>query len=199
MKHEDQQILARALSFALKAHQDQTRKGRDTPYVAHPLQVAGLVLEHGGTPALAAAGLLHDVVEDCDDIDEEVIRGEFGPEVARVVAACTDTLPGDASQEKSPWLERKRRYLAQVGAADRDVHLVVACDKLHNLGALVGDLRVEGAATLERFSASPRQTRWYYEEVRRLLDATVPGPLLGHLDDLLAQLRGFIDEASPER
>ena len=49
--------LVEALAFALDAHGVQTRKGRDIPYASHLLQVAGLVLEHGGDTELAVAAL----------------------------------------------------------------------------------------------------------------------------------------------
>jgi (p)ppGpp synthase/HD superfamily hydrolase len=199
MEPGEQARLTRALEFALAAHAGQTRKGRDVPYVGHLFRVAGMILEHGGGVDLAIAGLLHDAVEDCDGVETEQIAAGFGADVARVVAACTDTAPGDVAKKKSPWIERKRRYIAQVSAADVDVHLVVACDKLDNLQSLITDLSHEGPETLERFSASPRQTRWYYESVRSLISDEVPREILSAIDAALATLREYIDEASPER
>lgn len=199
MNPEEQAQLTRAFEFALSAHAGQTRKGSDVPYVSHLLRVAGMVLENGGGTRLAIAALLHDAVEDCDDVDSAMVEARFGPDVARVVAACTDTAPGDTHSRKSPWIERKRRYLTQISDANSDVHLVVACDKLDNLQSLLTDLASEGVATLERFSASPRQTRWYYESVRELISNDVPLVLRDALDQALASLREFISEASPER
>ena len=74
---------ARALRFALAAHGDQKRKGTQIPYVSHLVQVAGLVLEHGGDADQAIAGLLHDAIEDCEGVTEATLRERFGPEVAR--------------------------------------------------------------------------------------------------------------------
>ena len=65
MTHEERAQFAEALRFALEAHGDQKRKGTAIPYVSHLVQVAGLVLEHGGDVEQAIAGLLHDVIEDC--------------------------------------------------------------------------------------------------------------------------------------
>ncbi len=199
MQKSDQTQLTSAIEFALAAHAGQTRKGSDVPYVSHLLRVAGMTLEYGGRIELAVAGLLHDTVEDCDEVDHAEIEERFGAEVARVVAACTDTVPGDSARKKSPWIERKRRYLAQVAAGDADVHLVVGCDKLDNLQSLVADLNEEGPVTLERFSASPHQTRWYYESVRDLIAHELPVVLLKAIDKALAELREHIDRASPER
>ena len=97
--------LARAFAFAQRAHGGQTRKGTSIPYLSHPMAVASIVLEYGGSEDQAAAALLHDTVEDCG-VTYEQLSGEFGPAVARIVKDCTDaeTLP------KPPWRERKERY-----------------------------------------------------------------------------------------
>lgn len=195
MEPTAQAQLAQAFAFALDAHGTQTRKGRDIPYASHLLQVAGLVLEHGGDAELAAAALLHDTLEDCERVDATQLRARFGPRVAAVVEACTDTLPGEPPASKSPWADRKRRYLAQIAAATPDTHLVVACDKLHNLRSLLADLDSEGAGTLERFSARPEQTRAYHEAVREVVAPSIPEPLRCALDEAIATLASWIPES----
>jgi (p)ppGpp synthase/HD superfamily hydrolase len=190
---------ARALRFALAAHGDQKRRGTRIPYVSHLLQVAGLVLEHGGDADQAIAGLLHDAIEDCEGVDEAELRARFGAEVARIVAALSDLLEGDTPRRKSPWGERKRRFLARLCGEDERVRLVAACDKLDNLHSLVGDLHAEGPATLARFRATPAQIRWYYEQVRRALGDGLPARLLRELDGLLAELARFVPAAAAPR
>jgi len=191
-------MLAEALAFALACHGEQTRKGGAIPYASHLLQVAGLVLEHGGDLSQAAVGLLHDTLEDCEGVSEAEIRARFGEEVARMVAACSDLLEGDRPDRKAPWRERKERHLEHLARMDRRLQLVVGCDKLHNLRSLLADLESEGLSALERFTAVPRQTRWYYEAVRAAIGAGLPERLRREMDQLLERLRGFIAEASPE-
>src|SRR5262245_63763346 len=111
MRDADRRRLVDALAFALDAHGDQTRKGTEIPYASHLLSVAGLVLEAGGDAAQAAAGLLHDTLEDGEGVDESRLRDEFGADVAAIVIACSDLLPGDTRDRKSAWGDRKRRYL----------------------------------------------------------------------------------------
>lgn len=168
MQDRERELLGRAFAFALEAHADQLRKGGGAPYACHLLQVAGLVLEHGGTPEEAAAGLLHDVVEDCG-VAPSQLSAEFGAEVARIVAACTDLLPGDTPERKSPWDERKRRFVASLGSEDLALRRVVACDKLDNLRSLIGDLEAEGPGIFERFNATPSGSLWYYRAVAATL------------------------------
>jgi (p)ppGpp synthase/HD superfamily hydrolase len=195
MQPRERARLADAIRFALDAHGAQRRKGSDAPYSSHPLQVAGMVLEHGGDATQAAAGALHDVLEDCDGVERAELAARFGDEVLRIVESCTDLLPGDRPDAKSEWVLRKRAYLERLRRADARTRLVAACDKLHNLRSLVADLRVEGPATLERFSASPGQTRWYFETVRECLCDGLPPQLVDELDRLLALLRGFLPAA----
>jgi (p)ppGpp synthase/HD superfamily hydrolase len=195
MRDADRRRLADALAFALRAHGDQKRKGSDVPYVSHLLSVAGLVLEAGGDVAQAAAALLHDTLEDGEGVDVERLRREFGAEVADIVVACSDVLPGDTRERKSPWGDRKRRYLAQLASAPPRARLVAACDKLHNLRTLIADLRSDGPDTLGRFTASPEQTRWYYESAHASLRAALPPAIRSEFDDLVAALRGFVAHA----
>ena len=190
-------FLGDALAFALRAHEGQTRKGRDVPYVTHCLRVAALVIEHGGDEVQTAAALLHDTIEDCADVTEERLRRTFGDEVAHIVAGLSDTLPGDAPGRKSPWRERKIAFVRRLPTLGERACLVSACDKLDNLEALVTDLETEGLGTLERFTASPRQTRWYYEAVRQAF-VGVPTALTARHDALLVRLAHHVTEASIE-
>jgi (p)ppGpp synthase/HD superfamily hydrolase len=199
MQARDRERLAEAFRFALEAHAEQTRKGSGVPYVSHLLQVAGLVLEHGGDATLAVAGVLHDALEDCEGVDREALRARFGEEVACIVEACSDLLPQDRPGAKGDWELRKRSYLARLREADARTRLVAACDKVHNLRSLVADLRAEGAAALERFRATPAQTRWYFESARASLCDDLPERLIGELDLLLEGLRGFVPDPSAEQ
>jgi len=192
MKPRERARFARALRFALTAHGDQKRKGTQIPYVSHLVQVAGLVLEHGGDADQAIAGLLHDAIEDCEGVTEEVLRERFGSEVARIVRAVSDVIEGDTPRRKSPWLARKRRFIAHLRRQDERVRLVAGCDKLDNLRSLAADLHAEGPATLARFRGTPAQIRWYYEEVRRALGDGLPERLLRELDALVAELARFV-------
>ena len=195
MQEADRRRLVDALAFALAAHGDQKRKGKEIPYASHLLAVAGLVLEAGGDPMQAAAALLHDTIEDGKDVDEGRLRAEFGAEIAEIVAACTDLLPGDTRERKSEWGARKRHYLEQLAAAGPRARLVAACDKLHNLRTLIADLGTDGPSVLERFTATPERTRWFYESAHALLRDALPDALRAEFDASIAALRGFVARA----
>lgn len=196
MREADRRALREAFSAALDAHAEHRRKGSDIPYASHLLQVAGLVMEARGDAAQCAAALLHDTLED-SDLDAETLSARFGADVAALVAACTDLLPGDTPEAKSPWAARKTRFVTRIRGEDPRARLVSACDKLHNLRSLVADLRADGLETLERFSAAPAQLRWYFESVHEALRGALPPPLAHEFDAALEALREWIPEAAP--
>lgn len=146
----------------MELHHDQCRKDTTIPYITHLWSVAAIVGEHGGTEAQVIAALLHDAIEDQGNkITVENIRERFGQHVAEIVKDCSDadTIP------KPPWKERKERHLDHLKHAPPHVKLVSAADKLHNTRAILGDLRVEGAALWKRFNAGTDEELWYYRGV----------------------------------
>ncbi|HIF94430.1 MAG: HD domain-containing protein [Myxococcales bacterium] len=197
--------LVRATELAWRWHGDQTRKGKSTCYVSHLLQVQGLVLDNEGDDDSAIAALLHDGLEDSDNPEERsaresTIQTDFGSAVLRIVLDCTDTLASEAGTSKGPWRERKERYLEQLACAGAASHLVAACDKRHNLGDLISDLRHEGTGTLDRFNASGLDQIWYFDSVVQACRESIPVRLASELDTLLDELRDFVDrDRSTER
>ena len=148
-----------ALAVGARLHKHQRRKGTTIPYLSHLLGACSIALEYGADEDQAIAALLHDVIEDVEPVEQaRAAVAEFGPEVLRIVEACTDT---DA-HPKPPWRERKEAYLAHLGEADAAVVLVSASDKLHNARAIVTDLHRDGASVWDRFNAPRDDTLWYY-------------------------------------
>ena len=178
----------RAVALAHELHRTQTRKGTAIPYVTHLWAVASLVGEHGGSEVELAAAWLHDAVEDQGGAPTLArIRAECGDEVARLVAACSDT---DVTP-KPPWRARKQAYLDGLEGADRSTLLVSCADKLHNARATLLDLRELGPEVFERFNGGREGTLWYYEAVAEVFARRLPGPLareLGRVVDALGQV-----------
>ena len=195
MKESDQSLLLGAFRYALEVHAGQTRKCVDIPYASHLLQVAGLVLEAGGDAAQAAAALLHDSLEDCEQVTAAELGEHFGPDVAELVEACSDLLRGDSAGDKSPWPERKTVFLERLARAPARAQLISACDKLHNLRSLVADLRAEGVLTLDRFNAAPAHQRWYYESVHRIVQPVLTRSLALEFEATLATLALYVPES----
>lgn len=196
-------LLAQALAMAERAHAGQLRKGTRIPYIAHPMAVASLVLEYGGTPEQAAAALLHDAIEDGGTRFAGRIKRQFGSHVLALVEACTDGTAESKAKAKSPdakradWKKRKLGYLASLQQEKDEALLVTACDKLHNARAIVSDLEQEGPAMFGRFTAGREGTLWYYDAVLHILEKkNCPvAPALAKALDRMRDLAG-VNEAN---
>jgi GTP pyrophosphokinase len=177
-----------ALAYAARLHAAQRRKGSDTPYVAHLLSVAALVIEQGGDEDEAIAALLHDAVEDQGGAAQLAeIRRRYGERVAAIVAGCTDAeiIP------KPPWRERKLAYLARLPHESRSVRLVSAADKLHNVRSLVEDYRALGESVWQRFNGGREGTLWYYRTVTTILSESGDVPLAAPLARVVEELEAL--------
>jgi (p)ppGpp synthase/HD superfamily hydrolase len=183
--------IAHALALAVEAHTGQKRKGTDIPYIAHPMAVAAIALEHGADEEQAMAALLHDAVEDGGAPYAQRIRALFGDRVANIVEGCTDGVP-DENGKKEEWKPRKDRYLAHLPQAGQDVLLVSGSDKLHNALAIVSDLQRIGVKVFDRFSSSQSETLWYYDELAKIhtQQATSVAKALRQTVDRMKQLAG---------
>ena len=186
--------IGRALALAVKAHAGQKRKGTEIPYLAHPMGVASIALDHGADEDQAIAALLHDAVEDGGEHFAEIIREQFGDRVADIVAGCTDGVP-DASGVKEAWLPRKERYIAHLRESSDDVLLVSGSDKLHNARAIVEDLLNVGRAVFDRFTATPDQTIWYYETLSEIFTERAT-PIAKPLSETVRRMKQLANEAT---
>lgn len=173
-------ILAAAVAYAADAHYRQVRKGTTIPYVSHLLQVAGLVLEHGGSLEVAAAGALHDALEDTSATVDEV-RKVFGDKIADILVECTDTTPEGSPEHKAPWIERKTAHLTKLHRVSKDAALVIACDKLHNLRTQIYDLA--HAHKTVAFNAPYTDRRWLAYQTLEALRGLIPERLYFELAD----------------
>lgn len=188
---EDWALVRRAAELAWEKHEGDYRKGSSVPYVSHVWSVAALVMEHGGSPAQAAAALLHDTAEDAGGekvVDE--IRQVCGSHVAELVRALSDSLVEDPEQ-KAPWRKRKEDYLAHLAGAPADVKLVSAADKLANARSMAKDFTEVGPELWQRFNTkSAADQFWYYDSLIAVFEQNATASaLVDELRDTIADLR----------
>jgi (p)ppGpp synthase/HD superfamily hydrolase len=165
----DYEKIGRAFGIAAEAHREQARKGSDTPYLAHLLGVAELVLTFGGSETEFAAALLHDTIEDGGgQRRHQEIEEACGEETASIVDSCSDSHVDTAEHaQKGPWRERKIAYISHLtspSAAPGSL-LVSACDKLHNLTATRADFERTGEMVWRRFKTGWPGQIWYYRQL----------------------------------
>ncbi len=108
----DRDLILRAFKIAERAHESQTRVSGE-PYINHCIAVALILAEMHVPPAIVAAGLLHDTVEDTD-VTLEDLQADFGEEIARLVDAVTKltTLPRVSRSDLIDDVEIENKQLA---------------------------------------------------------------------------------------
>jgi guanosine-3',5'-bis(diphosphate) 3'-pyrophosphohydrolase len=121
-------LILKALDFAALKHRDQRRKdAQASPYINHPIALANVLVREGGIsePAVLAAALLHDTLEDTQTTAAE-LRAGFGDAITRVVEEVTD----DKRLLKA---ERKRLQIEHAATISREARLVKLADKICNV------------------------------------------------------------------
>lgn len=178
--------------YAAGLHATQTKKGTDTPYLAHLMTVTAIVLDDGGSEDEAIAALLHDAVEDQGGRERlDDIRGRFGATVARIVEGCTDSF----TTPKPPWIERKRAYVEHARRLDRSTLRVSAADKVANVSVILRDVRKAGDRIWARFNAGRDDVLWYYGALVEAFREAGGGPLVDELARLVRELRSLAGAA----
>lgn len=121
--------LQKAYEFAEKAHAGQKRD-EGQAYIHHPLRVAWSLLEDQGVrdPAMLAAGLLHDTLEDSSATREE-LEHHFGARATDLVASVTKpkVAPGQTHEA------RNQAYFDHLQDAPHDVVMLKLADRIDNL------------------------------------------------------------------
>ena len=132
-EEKDRALICKAFNFGYQLHQGQHRASGE-PYIAHPVAVAGLLRDLGGSAAMVAAGFLHDVVEDTD-ITSEDLEAAFGLEVRELVEGVTKLSTFNFSTKTERQAENFRRMFMAM-AKDIRVIVVKLADRLHNMRTL---------------------------------------------------------------
>jgi GTP pyrophosphokinase len=129
-------LIARAYTFAEKAHRGQKRKSGD-PYFKHPLATAETLAAWRMDNATIAAGLLHDTVEDTGT-PLETIKREFGEEVAFLVNGVTKLGHFKYREGKQDMEDQAENLRKMVIALSEDLRVVFIklADRLHNMRTL---------------------------------------------------------------
>jgi GTP pyrophosphokinase len=136
---KDIELITRAFEFSQKVHEGQKRFSEE-PYFAHPFETAKTLANLHLDASTIAAGLLHDVCEDClltgekTHIDEKILKKEFGEEIAFLVAGVSKLGILKYSGEEQKIENLRKMFLAM--AKDIRVILIKLADRLHNMETL---------------------------------------------------------------
>lgn len=164
-KKIDTSFLDKALVFAIKAHSGVERRGKDLPYIVHPMEAVAIVATMTKDQEILSAAALHDVIEDTEYTEDD-IRKEFGERVSHLVSSETDLIVEGKSESES-WRERKQYAIERLGKLDRDAKIVSLGDKLSNARAMLQDYEELGEELWDKFHVNdPKLHKWHYEGLR---------------------------------
>jgi len=117
-----------AARFAAEKHTGHFRKGsRREPYINHPIEVANLIANVGliDDEDIIAAALLHDTVEDCEVLPDEIAE-KFGETVCGYVMEVTD-------DKSLPKHERKLLQIEHAPHLSYGAKVIKLADKISNV------------------------------------------------------------------
>ena len=174
--------IQKAIRFSIKTHevyQKQKRKGKDIPYIVHPLTVGFILSRAGANEDTVVAGILHDTIEDSvpeKKVTKKMLAERFGKEVANLVGSVTE-------QDKTlSWEERKKEALEHIKAFSHNSLLVKSADIISNTSELIEDQERDGDKVFARFNAPKEKLLQHY---LRVIDAIIEqwteSPLAGDL------------------
>ena len=182
--------IEKAIQFALDSHGGVKRKGKNSPYILHPLEAMLIVSKLTDDEDVIAAAVLHDTLEDTD-VTQEDLRREFGDRVANLVNAESENKRRDQSSE-STWKVRKGETIEHIRHASREEKLICLGDKLANLREIAGDYSLVGDALWSRFNQKDKAMyAWYYGSIYQiLLQEFGPIPTIQEYGKLLNEVFG---------
>jgi GTP pyrophosphokinase len=129
----DLELLQRAYVYTAKVHDGQVRHSGE-PYLVHPLEVAGILVDMRLDDVTIVAGLLHDTVEDTLTTLDEIKR-LFGEEVGFLVEGLTKISKIEFTSARERQAESFRKMLVAM-SKDIRILLIKLVDRLHNMRTL---------------------------------------------------------------
>lgn len=138
----DIELIKKAYYFCVEKHSGVTRKS-GLPYYTHPLEVTIVLLQefplHDTNSIIGA--LLHDTIEDCDDVDKPLLDELFNKKVGRIVEALSkikhENIAKDKTENKAKnkALTYRKLFLALV----KDVRVIIIklADRIHNMRTML--------------------------------------------------------------
>ena len=126
-------VINKAYEFARLKHSGQVRKSGES-YIIHPLNVALILAKIYADYETISAGLMHDVLEDCDCSVEEM-EDEFGVNITRLVTGVTRLSRINFSTENEYLIDYYKKIIVGM-SEDVRVIIIKLADCLHNMRTL---------------------------------------------------------------
>ena len=130
---EQVKVIEKAYQFAKNKHEGQYRKSGED-YIYHPMNVALILTTIYADYETISAGLMHDVLEDCDCTPEEM-EEEFGSVITKLVKGVTKLSKIHFSTENEYLIDYYKKIIVGM-SEDVRVIIIKLADRLHNMRTL---------------------------------------------------------------
>ena len=126
-------LIRKAYKYAAEKHIGQLRESGEA-YIFHPLCTAMILTTVYADCDTICAGLLHDVIEDCD-VTKQEIEEEFNADIARLVDGVSKISKMHFSTENEALVEYYKKIIVGM-SEDVRVIIIKLADRLHNMRTL---------------------------------------------------------------
>ena len=126
-------VIEKAYYFAKEKHEGQFRKSGEA-YIYHPMNVALILTSIYADYETISAGLIHDVLEDCDCTAEEM-EEMFGSTITKLVQGVTKLSKIHFSTENDYLIDYYKKIIVGM-SEDVRVIIIKLADRLHNMRTL---------------------------------------------------------------
>jgi len=182
--------IEQAIRAAAILHRDQTRKGIvPLPYVTHLFAVSLIISDYTDSEDAFIGGLLHDALEDTDYTEAE-LREDFGEHILEIIKAVSE--PQDTDTKKHTWLERKKKYAAQLRDAPTESLLIAAADKIHNMRTIVEEYYNDHARFLKDFGGSLDDRALMYQDISNIINNRLDNGIVSEFNHVHTEFKNFI-------
>ena len=130
---EQLNTIKKAYEFASEKHEGQFRKSGEA-YIYHPMNVALILISIYADYETISAGLMHDVLEDCDCTEEEM-EAQFGRNITKLVQGVTKLSKIHFSTENEYLIDYYKKIIVGM-SEDVRVIIIKLADRLHNMRTL---------------------------------------------------------------
>ena len=175
-------LIDNAIGLILKWHAGQIRKGDGSLYIIHPVAVATILAKNGFSDETVSAGFCHDLLEDTQCPEKEIVD-VCGEKVLEIVKAVTND--GQLSDEKD-WEKKKLKYIDSVRNGPGEAKAVCVADKIHNLQSLLTAYKIQGPKIWSKFNRGKQQKVWFEKLVLKMLKSSWKHPLISEYQKLIS-------------
>ena len=181
------ELINNALIFSTIAHKNQIRKNPEIeiPYIQHPVMVGFILYKAGFNDDVIAAGILHDVIEDCN-VSKKELEKQFGINVSNLVEYVSE------KDKTLSWEVRKKKYIERLKIIPNEAKAISAADKIHNIQSIISCIN-KGTNIWPMFKRGGKaQIKRFKRMVKVLKDIWVH-PILKELEEVVSILDNKIN------